>query len=215
MLSVIFHSYLHQSKTACLYRIGSEYLCPTLSFPHIHTVSLIHCSRTGVSNVLTPHRFPNLKTVHYLSAHPGQADIYRRFSQPIDWVFPNQKYVFYNYMMDAGMGRVEHRLIRKYIHRIRTHPYEVELNLPGYGSYDGEQYHSQLIRALQQSYTPSYPKVILFQNDITIEHNPYFESSSTNSLSSYLEAKKDDDFFKILMDDCKKEEKNSKPPFYL
>ena len=205
MLSVIFHSYLQQSKTACLYRVRSEALCPTLSFPHVHTVSLIHCTRNGVSNVLTPHRFPNLKTVHYLSAHPGQADIYRRFSQPIEWVFPNRDYVFYNCMLEAGLGRVENRLIRNYIHKIHNHPYNVRINLPGYGGCDGEKYRVQMLRTLQQPYQPSYLPVIFLQNN----HTPRIEYDSDTSLSSYLEKKTADDFFKVIMDDCEKEEKNS------
>jgi len=193
----------------CLYRIGAEKLCPTRSFPDIHTVALIHCSRDGINNVLTPTRFPNLKKVHYLSAHPGQVDIYRRFSQPIQWLFPNRKYLFYNCMMEAGLGRVENHLIRNYIYSLRTIPYEIQLNLPNFGTLDGATYRSQLIRCLQESYVPANPMITLDMNDIdSFDYNPYFEGGSSHSLSSYIEDKKDEDFFRMIMDDCEKEEKN-------
>jgi len=208
LTSAIFRAYFQQTSSLCLYRIHSEALSSTRSFPDVHTVSLIHCSRVGVRNVLTPQRFPNLQTIHYLSAHPGQTDIYRRFKKPVEWVFPNRKYVFYNCMMDAGMGRIDNHLIRKYIERLHIYPYEIELNLPGYGRYNGIDYHSHLLRCLKEPYTPSSPEIPILKSQDQ-EYNPYFDCGDANSFSSYLELKKEDDFFTMIMEDCEEEEKNN------
>lgn len=189
MRSVIFH------PTLCLFRIQSEALSPVMCFPHVHAVSLIHCSRKGVSNVLTPERFPNLKTVQYLSAHPGQADIHRRFSKKIEWIFPHRNYAFYDCMMEAGLGRIDPQLLHRYLYQLRLHPYKARLNLPGYGICDGEQYRSQMIRFLQKA---CIQPIIHYTT-------PY--GNYDNSLSAYMNERKERDYFKMIMDDCEAEEK--------
>lgn len=199
MIPLIFHSYFQQSKQLCLYRIGSQKLCSTLSFPHVHTIVLIHCSRIGVSNVLTPSRFPNLKSIHYLSAHPGQVDIYKRFPNNLEWLFPNKKYMFYNCMMEAGMGRVEERLISTYVHRV-TDQY-IKLHIPKYGLYHGKVYQKHLLSYLQKPYQPS-PSYLEDANDEDL-----FEEQSTTSISNYIREKTELDFFELLMESCDKEEK--------
>lgn len=170
----------------CMFRIGTQKIYPTLSFPHVHTVALIDCSPAGIRQILTHRRFPHLKTVHYLSAHPGRVDIYNRFSQRIDWVFPNQKYPFYNCMMDAGKGRVDPKLIRTYIHDIQGE--EVELHLPGYGVCSGRSYYYKLLRYLQTPYTPSDPLISLEETQ-----------DSKHAISEYLEERRADAFFTMIM----------------
>ena len=203
MLSTVFSSYVHHAKNICFYRIGSQPFTPSLSFPHATTVTLLHCSREGVSRLLSPSFFPNLTTVHYLSAHPGQIDIYRRFPKRVTWLFPNRSYDFYECMILAGHGRVENHLLRTYLHHVRmkSHGIEVDLNLPGYGPYPGDQYCSKLIDYIQQPYAP-----------ISLDHyvlEPYHFNSS-GSLSSFLQDRMERDYFKMIMDDCEKEEKNSR-----
>lgn len=198
MIPIIFRSYFQQSNQLCLYRIGSEPLCSTLSLPHVHTVVLAHCSRIGVSNVLTPERFPNLKSVHYLSAHPGQVDIYKRFPNKLQWLFPNDQYLFYNCMLEAGIGRVEERLISTYIHRVVGQ--HIKLHIPKYGIYNGNTYHKYLLSYLQEPYCPS-PSYLRESNE------ELFEEESDTSISNYIRVQTDIDYFTMLMRDCEKEEK--------
>ena len=186
MMSAIFRSYLQQTNTMCMFRLGAHPVYPTLSFPHVRTVALIDCSPNGIRQILTHRRFPHLKTVHYLSAHPGRVDIYNRFSQRIDWVFPNQKHPFYGCMIEAGKGRVDPKLIRTYIYDVQGE--EVELNLPGYGVYSGRSYHTKLLRYLQTPYTPSEPLIPL-EN----------AQDSTHAISEYLEERREDAFFAMIM----------------
>ena len=214
MLSTVFSSYVRRAKNVCFYRIGSQPFTPSLSFPHATTVTLIHCSREGVNRLLSPSFFPKLTTVHYLSAHPGQIDLYRRFPKEPTWLFPNRLYDFYDCMILAGHGRVENRLLRTYLHNLQVHPHgiEVSLNLPGYGPYRGDRYRSQMIEYLQTPYVPmsfdTNPDVCSDMDPFC--HDPYFECGS-GSLSSFLQDRMERDFFRSILRDCEKEEKNTKP----
>ena len=197
MLSAIFHSYVRKSATLCLYQAGDHYLAPHLVFPHVQTVALIHCSRNGVKNVMTPSRFPNVKTVHYLSAHPGQVDLYRRFPSTIDWVFPNSKYIFYKCMINAGKGRVDPALINKYVYRMIEN--DIHIKLPGYGTYIGRQYRTQLNKYLEREYVPSNPLVGPF---VPINE----EDDGHTALSQFLKEQKEIDFFNLIMSTCAEED---------
>jgi hypothetical protein len=198
------YSYLQRSKNVCLYKIGSQPFTPQLSFPNATTATLIHCSREGVNRLLSPSFFPNLKTVHYLSAHPGQIDVYRRFSKPIHWLFPNRTYGFYNAMIEAGHGHVENRLIRSYVHHFDSN--EIQLNLPGYGLYDAGIYHKQLLRYLQHLPVSSSEPPLPDENEFD---NPHFEcGGAQGSVHEYFQERMECDFFKSILDDCEKEEKN-------
>jgi hypothetical protein len=151
---------------------------------------------------LTPERFPNLKTIHYLSAHPGQIDLYKRFSKPIDWVFPNRDYIFYSCMVEAGKGRIDNSMFHRYLHRIHIRPrgMEVELIIPGHGVYNGENYHRQLVNYLERSYTPAshIPHSNTKNESITLP---------SDSISVFLREKMEMDFHDEIMKDCMKEEK--------
>ena len=142
MLSGRLFPYFQRTTNLCVLQLDKEPFTPSLSFPHATTLTLINCSRKGVSRILTPSIFPNLTHIHYLSGHPGQVDVYRRFTNPLQWVFPNRKHPFYEHMIDSGQGRVENRLIGHYIHTF--HDSGMVLNLPGYGFYEGQGYVSQL-----------------------------------------------------------------------
>jgi len=200
------YSYLQHSKNVCLYKIGSQPFTPQLCFPNATTATLIHCSREGVHRLLTPSFFPNLRTVHYLSAHPGQIDIYRRFSKPIHWLFPNRTYGFYNAMIEAGHGHVQNRLIRSYLHQFDVNG--IQLNLAGYGVHDAEIYHKLLLRYLKDQPRSSSEPIF---SDGTEFDNPHFEcGGAQGSLHEYLQEKMESDFFQLIMDDCEKEEKGVK-----
>jgi hypothetical protein len=197
MLSAIFHSYVRKSATLCLYQVGDHYLAPKLVFPHVQTLALIHCSRNGVQNVLTPSRFPNVKTVHYLSAHPGQVDLYRRFPSNIDWVFPNSKYIFYKCMIDAGIGRVDPQIISRYVYRVLDN--DIHIKLPGYGIYIGKHYRTHMNKYLEREYMPSKPLVSPF---VPINE----DDDEETVVSKFLREQKDIDFFNRIMNTCNEED---------
>ena len=198
------YSYLQHSKNVCLYQIGSQPFTPNLCFPNATTATLIHCSRVGVNRLLSPSFFPNLKTVHYLSAHPGQIDLYRRFLKPIHWLFPNRTYGFYNAMIEAGHGHVENLLFRSYVHRFDSNG--TQLNLPGYGLHDAETYHKQLLRYLQHMPVSSSSEPLLPDPDPF--DNPHFEcGGAQGSVHEYFQERMECDFFQSIFDDCEKEKK--------
>ena len=198
MISSAFASYLQRTRNVCLYRLGGSHL-PPLCFPRATTVTLIHCGPEAVNQMLSPSIFPNLRSIHYLSAHPGQVDVYRRFPNAT-WLFPNQKYLFYNYMVEAGHGMVEHRLIRTYVHRFFPDGNHVELNLPGYGLYLGEWYQSQLQAYLNDpaKHAPSY-SVLTSDSPIACTPHSYFDCDAS-SVSEFIEESMERDFFRSLID---------------
>jgi hypothetical protein len=203
------YSYLQHSKNVCFYKIGSQPFHPRLSFPNATTATLIHCSRVGVDRLLSPSFFPNLKTVHYLSAHPGQVDVYRRFSKPLHWLFPNRTYGFYNAMIEAGHGHVENRLFRSYLHFDSNGTHGTKLNLPGYGILHSDTYHKQLIHYVQYLPVSSTATNVSLPDSDQFE-NPHFEcGGSQGSVHEYFQERMEYDFFKSIMDDCEKEEGRS------
>jgi len=198
------YSYLQHSKNVCFYKIGAQPFHPRLSFPNATTATLIHCSRAGVDRLLSPSFFPNLRTVHYLSAHPGIVDVYRRFSKPINWLFPNRIYGFYNAMIEAGYGHVENQLIRSYVHQFDLNG--AQLNIPGYGLHDAAAYHKQLLHYLQNLPVSSSKPLLPDENEFD---NPHFEcGGSQGSVHEYIQQRMESEFFQSLMDACEKEEKN-------
>jgi hypothetical protein len=101
--------------------------------------------------------------------------------------------------MEAGMGRVEERLISTYVHRV-TDQY-IKLHIPKYGLYHGKVYQKHLLSYLQTPYQPS-PSYLEDANDEDL-----FEEQSTTSISNYIREKTELDFFELLMESCDKEEK--------
>lgn len=203
-MSSIYLPFQH-SKNVCFYKIGSQPFHPRLCFPNATTATLIYCSREGVNRLLSPSFFPNLKTVHYLSAHPGQVDLYRRFSNPLHWLFPNRTYGFYNAMIEAGHGHVENLLFRSYVHRFDSNG--VKLNLPGYGLHDADTYYKKMINYVKHipvsSSTQSLPDLNQFEN-------PHFEcGGAQGSVHEYFQEQMERDFFQSVLDDSEKEERSS------
>ena len=199
------YSHFQHSKNVCFYKIGSQPFHPSLCFPNATTATLIHCSRAGVNRLLSPSFFPNLKTVHYLSAHPGQVDLYRRFPNPLHWLFPNRTYGFYNAMIEAGNGHVENRLFRSYVHQFDSNG--TQLNLPGYGLHDSETYHKKLLYYVK--HIPVSPSGLSLPDPNQFE-NPHFEcGGAQGSVHEYLQERMECDFFQSVLDDCEKEERSS------
>jgi len=74
----------------------------------------------------------------------------------------------------------------------------MDINLPGWGVYKGRQYQSQLIQYLEQEYLPSYPHI-----DMEFEDEPH---DGHSAISSFLENSLEQEYMKMLFNDCKKEE---------
>ena len=141
-----FLSYFQHTRHLCVYQLATSPLSTTLFFPHITRLTLIDCSRGGISHLLHPKRFPQLKQIHYLSGHPGIYHIHRRFSNKVSWVFPNYDYAFYNCMMEAGYGKKSNDLISSYIvgKQVKSDKTYFDIHVPGHGRTDGELYQSHM-----------------------------------------------------------------------
>lgn len=210
MLSLRFMSYIQRTSNICIYQLGEQILSPKLYFPNVRTATLIQCQPKGVSRILTPEIFPNLKAVHYLSANPGQADVDKRFSSSVQWLFPNGHYIFYKCMMEAGRGQIENRLIRTYIHHYRKTEGgdRLQINLPNYGVQYGNIYRSQLHHYLQNQH-----RVLTTEYDIEdtpiyvnpFEHYTHFDcGDASTSLHEFMQQKMEREFFDALIQDNKK-----------
>jgi len=211
--------HVQQTSHLCLYRLCKKPVPPTLFFPKVKTVALIHCSSAGISNILRPSIFPNLSEVHYLSAHPGRVDLYTQFKKPISWVFPNLRYAFYDCMVQAGQGRVENQLIRTYIHQFVKFPRgaEIMLHLPGYDVVNGSEYVRHLRQYLYQSNRHRYQR---YANEIA-EYYSYrydprpnlfdyplfnFEGESTeHSLVTLFRQQLEREFMDYILEECEEE----------
>lgn len=207
MISNTFLKYIARTSNVCMYQVKNQPISPTLQFPRARIVTLINCSREGVNRILTPSIFPNIREVHYLSAHPGQVDIYQRFSRSISWVFPNSHYIFYKCMIEAGLGRVENQLISTYIHSVEQYKNQLhaDLCIPQYGITNGELYRERLHHYLQYQH-----------HSITteLEHDYYhgepepFDCHNMYDIQpSLLQDYTENMFFDAILEECEKEEK--------
>ena len=190
-----------------MYQFGNQPISSTLQFPNARTVTLINCSREGVERILTPSIFPNIEEVHYLSAHPGQVDIYQRFSKPISWIFPNSQYIFYKCMIEAGVGRVENRLISTYVHSVGLHHNQIhmDLNIPQYGLTISDTYRVRLHHYLRYQH---YPLITELDHDHFYGEPHPLDPRDTNDIRPFfLQDYVDRMFFDAIMDECEKEEK--------
>lgn len=207
MISNTFLKYITRTSNLCIYQFGNQQISPTLQFPNARTVTLINCSREGVNRILTPSIFPNMREVHYLSAHPGQVDIYQRFSRPISWVFPNSDYIFYKCMIEAGLGRVENRLISTYIRSVDLHQNQIstDLNIPQYGLTNGGPYRARLHHYLRYQ---RYPLTSELEHDhLHGEPEPIDCDDTYDVRSSFLQDYTEHIFFNAILEDCDREEK--------
>lgn len=206
MISNTFLKYITRTSNVCIYQFGKQKISPTLQFPHARTVTLINCGREGINRILTPSIFPNMREVHYLSAHPGQVNIYQRFSRPISWIFPNSDYIFYKCMIESGLGRVENRLICTYIDSIDQDQKKIyaELCLPDYGLTIGEPYRIRLHHYLRYQY---YPLTSELEHDyIYGEPEPFDCHNLHDTRPPFLQDYTNSIFFNAIMDECEKEE---------
>lgn len=142
-------TYFQKAQNIFVYKLGPKTLIPsTFQFPEAHTATLINCTREGVFEILTPQTFPNLRTIQYISAHPGNVSVQKRFSDKVEWIFPDKSYEFYEYVIRQGKGRKDPELIERCLLNKRiidgVSPfditYEFDLNLPEYGILSGEAY---------------------------------------------------------------------------
>jgi hypothetical protein len=205
MFSNTFLKYITRTSNVCIYQFGNQPLSPTLQFPNARTVTLINCSREGVNRILTPSIFPHIEEVHYLSAHPGQVDIYQRFTYPLSWVFPNSTYIFYKCMIEAGWGRVENRLISTYINSVDRDQKQIyaELCLPHYGMTIGEPYRTRLHHYLRYQH---YPLTSELEHD-HFHGEPQSFDCQDDTRPPLLQDYTDSVFFNAIMEECEKEEK--------
>jgi hypothetical protein len=210
MLSYNFVKYIESTKNVCFYKLSSEFFSDTLCFPNVQTVSLIHCNRNGISNILKPEIFPNLQKIHYLSGHPGQIDIYLRFNHTVKWIFPNKKYEFYNHMIEAGKGLKDDFLIVNHISNIKmiNQFMEFDLYLPGFSIVDGMWYRTQQYQYLTTNYQNS-PLNIRMENECISSSDMISSYSNRNChpIQSYIKQKLDNDFFNSIMKQNKAEER--------
>lgn len=215
MLSSIFHHYIQRTKNLCLYGIGEQKINSKLIFPQASIVTLINCKREGINQFLKPEIFPNVKVIHYLSAHPGQIDLYRRFNSSVSWVFPNRNYIFYECMMEAGLGHIDPTLIRRYICRVHMSTgkrMEADLLLPELGVYKSSYYRVQLSRYLSEPYHPKQHNYLLLDTLFTGLASPDLcetpSTTSKTSLQHYQDERVSNEFFEGLMLDSKNDESN-------
>ena len=211
--------HVQQTSHLCLYRLSKKPVPPTLFFPKVKTVALIHCSGVGISNILRPSIFPNLSEVHYLSAHPGRFDLHTQFQTPISWVFPNLRYAFYDCMIQAGQGRVENQLISTYIHQFVKFPRgaEMMIHLPGYDVVNGSEYTRHLRQYLYQSNLhrcQSYSSEISQYYSYRYDSYPRLfdnnsEGSTEHSFSAFFRQQLEKEFMDYILSECEEEMKNT------
>lgn len=160
-----FVKHIESANNLCIYRLGSHYIPPKISFPNADTVTLINCTRTGISSILNHSILPNITRINYLSTHPGDYSIYERIRYDVDWVFPDKAYDFYDYMVSAGRGKKDPLLIKRYIankriidgHNGFDISFNFDLNVPGFGITDGQWWSSQF-----------YEYLVTKQNNVSI-----------------------------------------------
>lgn len=145
------YSMLGRTTNLCLYKYSERI---PIVFSRVHTLTLIQCSQMDA--IVQPSVFPNLKTIHYLSAVPTQ-----HVHMPnVTWVFPSGRHPFYQGMVEAGIGRVDDDLIARYIASIIhvEDGIKTTLWIPDYGMIDADVYHyyvNQYIRdSMRQSCNP-------------------------------------------------------------
>lgn len=131
------YSVFNKTPTLCFYKYQNSYPLRGV-FPHVQTLSLIHC--TQITSLLQSSVFPNLRTIHYLSAPPKELipDALR-----FKWVFPSLVHPFYSGMMEAGIGRIDETLITTYIDSMipaEDGLVDMSLHIPDYGIMDGDRY---------------------------------------------------------------------------
>jgi hypothetical protein len=151
-----FVKHIETTNDLCLYRFSVFSIPRSVIFPNATYLTLINCSKSGISNILNPDIFPNIHTINYLSTNPDKNLLHTRFSSHVNWIFPDKNYDFYNFMTDMGYGKKDSNIIKKYIHNKRILDgkngfdisYEVDINIPEYGIVNGTWWQSQFYEYL-------------------------------------------------------------------
>lgn len=145
-----FIKHIHTTNNLCLYKFCNS-IPKNLFFPNTTTLTLINCSKNGISNIYNPNIIPNLKKINYISTQPNDANIYKRFSKSVEWVFPDKNLDFYNNMVKMGLGKKCDNLITEYVFSKKIVDgtgqfdisYELDLKIPDFGVVNGEWWRSQ------------------------------------------------------------------------
>lgn len=151
-----FVKYIESTNDVCLYRFGIFSIPRSVIFPNATYLTLINCSKIGISNILNPDIFPNIHTINYLSTNPDKNLLHTRFSSHVNWIFPDKNYDFYNFMTEMGYGKKDSNILNKYIHKKRIIDgkngfdisYELDINIPEYGIVNGNWWQSQFYEYL-------------------------------------------------------------------
>lgn len=200
-----FKRYIQTTSTLCMYQLQNEIICPSIYFPNVDTLALVRCSANGISNILKSSMFPNLKTIHYLSLHPGEYTIYNRFNRKtIKWLFPTNAYMFYDHMIYMGIGKKDPALISNYIANIYTeldvnNKKRIDLYISEYTSHtnhtnntntsntviNGEQYRKQLMNYLTSPNTIDNTLLSVGSATYNINH-PYYKIYKKNTETDFF-----------------------------
>lgn len=161
----IFTHYFQRVRHLCVYQYHHSNVLPVgLIFPYVTKLTLIDCSRLGVSQLLQSRHFPKLEQIHYLSGHPGTYTIHERFPASVKWVFPNRDYAFYNCMLEAGHGLKSDTIITEHIYSmsVKNGVTSFDIHIPGYGRRTGLLYKKYMHHYFH------YPEVLstLSENDL-------------------------------------------------
>lgn len=158
-LTSSFVTHMESSRHLLFYRLGSYPLPMGFHLPHVTSLTLIQCTPTAISQLLHPSYFPSLQQIQYLSGHPGDTLIHRRFplalSPRVVWKFPTLSHPFYDAMVEAGWGRRDDWLVMNHI--VRHKQMEggkmwFDLYLPGKGILCGKWYYAQQMAYLRRGH---------------------------------------------------------------
>lgn len=146
-----FVKHIESTPNLFVYKFGNYWVPSNVSFPKATTATIINCNHEGVFNILSPHVFPNINRINYISTDPKSFDIYQRFKKTPEWVFPPKDLEFYKFIIGKGMGRTDSYLISNYLTNRRIHgtdngfelSFHYDLNIPEYKIVDGEWYRDQ------------------------------------------------------------------------
>jgi hypothetical protein len=200
--------HFQRTRHLCVYQYQYLKTCPlptTLFFPYVTTLTLIDCSRRGVSHLLFPERFPQLKEIRYLSGHPGIYNIYERFPKSVSWVFPNRDYAFYNCMVEAGIGKKNNDLILSYImgQKVKDNMTYFDIHVPGYGHTDGNFYQSHMHHYFQNPHviTTLSSNELVPKNENDEQHHLHYLRRTAHPIQLYERYLLEQAFFAHIMKD--------------
>jgi hypothetical protein len=183
-LSSDFVKYIENTNNLCIYKLGSHYIPNNIIFDKATTLTLINCNKDGIHNILNPRVFPNITNINYLSVHPGDYNIYKRFSENISWKFPNKDYEFYNKMVSNGRGKKYDNLIKEYLTNKRIidgkNGFDIsfyfDLIIPNYGITDGEWWQLQFYEYLVRKEKELHKRLILQETEEQQLQSEYMKS---------------------------------------